>query len=233
MKVAIMQPYFMPYLGYFQLIHAVDTFIFYDDVNFIKKGFIHRNSILVQGEPYQFTIPIFNASQNKLINETSLLLDDHWINRFYKTLEYNYKNASYFEDVFTIINNVFNSKSKTISQLAIKSVKEVCHYLDLKSLFQVSSEMYSECKGLDKADRLISIVKRSGNNHYINAQGGKSLYDKDYFERNDVKLSFIENQLVPYKQFNESFVPNLSIIDVLMFNSKQSVRELLKTYKMY
>ncbi len=230
MSVAIMQPYMFPYLGYFQLIQSVDTFVFYDDVNFINKGFINRNSILVKGNAQAFTIPLKEASQNKLIKEIDILKDGIWLNKFLKTIDYNYKKAPYFKETRNLILETFNQNEIKISELAIQSVKQVCNYLNIDKTFQVSSEMYNNSKGLEKQERLISIIAQSRNNHYINPQGGKALYDKDYFASNNIKLSFIENQLVTYKQFNLVFIKDLSIIDVLMFNSKESIRELLNQY---
>lgn len=232
MRVAIMQPYVFPYIGYFQLIHAVDSFVFYDDVNYIKKGFINRNSILVHGKPHLFTIPLKDVSQHKQINQIDILIDDTWLNQFYKTITHNYKKAPYYEQTLELLETVLHSKKTTISELAITSVMQVCNYLGLKRQFQMSSEVYSESKGMEKSDRLIDISKQSGSDHYINPQGGKALYNKHYFDSKHIKLSFIENELVPYKQFNEPFVSGLSIIDVLMFNSKEEVSKLLNHYKL-
>jgi len=232
MKVAIMQPYFMPYLGYFQLIHSVNTFVFYDDVHYTKKGFINRNSILLNGKAHLFTIPLKDVSQNRLIKDTQILRDIAWSNQFFKTLNHSYKKAPYYEIILDLINDVFDSNPCSVSQLAMQSIKLVCEYLDLNRTFQVSSFMYSSSKELDKADRLINITKQSGNNHYINPIGGKTLYEKDYFASHNIKLSFIKNQLVPYKQFNDVFVGCLSIIDVLMFNSKEQILDMLKKYEL-
>lgn len=230
MTVAIMQPYVFPYLGYFQLIQAVDTFVFYDDVHFIKKGFINRNSILVNSKVHQFTVPLKDASQNKLIKDVEILLDEGWIHKFFKTITYNYKHAPYFETTFAILEKVFNSKTTTISELAIISIEEVCNYLGVDTKFKLSSIDFFESRGLEKADRLIHITKQCGSSQYVNPQGGKLLYSEAYFNQNQVKLSFIENELVPYQQFDSSFVSGLSIIDVLMFNSKPTIKDMLNHY---
>lgn len=232
MKVAIMQPYVFPYIGYFQLIQAVDTFVFLDDVNYIKKGWINRNRILVNNAECMFTVPVKKASQNKLINEIEVVLDSNWVSQFYKTLEQNYSKAPNFNNTFSLIQSIFSSQFNTISDLAITSVKQICLSLDMENNFQISSENYSETKGQEKSERLINITKQCNCNHYINPEGGKTLYRKDYFELNGVALSFIENELLPYKQFNDSFLGGLSIIDVLMFNTKENVIDLLTQYKL-
>jgi len=231
MSIAVMQPYIFPYLGYFQLIDAVDTFVFYDDVHFIKRGWINRNKILVNGAEFLFSIPVVKASQNKLINEIEVNITPKWLQQFYATLTQNYKNAPYFEDVFQLIKKVFSKEYSSISDLAIESVVQISNYLELPTRFEISSERYGASIGMDKADRLISICKKKGSDTYINPSGGKELYYKDYFESKGISLSFIENDLVPYTQFSGDFVQGLSIIDVLMFNSNEATRRLIDNYQ--
>ena len=182
MKVAIMQPYIFPYLGYFQLIKAVDTFVFYDDVNFIKKGWVNRNKILVNGKEGFITVPLKKASQNKLIKDIDVLVDEVWLQQFFKTLEQNYKKAPYFESTYKFIKTVFDKPYKSISELAIHSVMEVSNYLELDTSFKVSSIAYPETKGQERAKRLQQITQLCRSNHYVNPQGGKMLYNKMDFQ---------------------------------------------------
>ncbi|RED48380.1 WbqC family protein [Seonamhaeicola aphaedonensis] len=231
MKIAIMQPYFFPYIGYFQLINAVDEFVFYDDVNFIKKGYINRNMILVNGDSYQFTLPIKKASQNKLINQTEVALSKKWIESFLKTLEFAYKNAPYFKSVYNLVQNVLEEDYKNVSQIAINSVSKVCAYLGLTPYFSLSSRDYSNSKTLKKADRLIAIAREAGKCNYINPIGGQKLYTKTYFKDRGVNLSFLQPETICYSQMQHQFVDSLSIIDVLMFNSKDSILTLLNQRK--
>lgn len=232
MKIAIMQPYIFPYLGYFQLINAVDKFVFYDDVNYIKKGWINRNRILTNNEAMLFTIPVLKASQNKLINEIELGWDEKWKKQFFTTLEQNYKKATYFEQSIDLIKTIFNQPQISIADLTISSIKVVSNYLELKTVFETSSQQYATTKGMEKAARLISICQVNGTDTYINPIGGKELYQKQHFKENGIDLFFIENQLPVYKQFNNDFVAGLSIIDVLMFNSKQEVKKMLNQYQL-
>src|SRR5690554_5438915 len=127
MRIAVMQPYLFPYIGYFQLIQAVDKFVFYDDVNFIKKGWINRNRILINNKDLSFSVPLNKVSQNKTINETFLNLDtfEEWKEKFIKTIGQNYKKAPYFDGVSEVINNILNTKCNTISDLAIESVNTI------------------------------------------------------------------------------------------------------------
>lgn len=231
MKVAIMQPYIFPYLGYFQLISAVDTFVFYDDVNFKKKSFINRNSILVNGHAYTFTIPCRNVSQNKLIKDIQLDFTDKEFEKFFKTLSISYSKAPYFEDVLIILKRCFsNLNNNSISSLAINCIKNISDYLMINVNWKISSEHHSEIKLEKKEDRLIAITKREDATNYINLIGGMELYDKDYFKANGINLFFIKQNAIEYRQNTANFIPSLSIIDVLMFNSKEEINKMLQEY---
>lgn len=234
MKLAIMQPYIFPYIGYFQMIKAVDKFVFYDDVNFIKKGWINRNRILVNGKDFMFTIPLEKTSQNNLILESHIKQEVYteWRNKIYITLEQNYKSSPYYNDTIELITKVFNQNKISISELAIESIKKVSEYLGLNTIFLKSSDNYDN-RGLGRKERLIDICKRENATHYINAIGGQELYSKDSFEENDIKLGFIKPMPISYKQFDNAFLPWLSIIDVLMFNSKEEIILMLDKYELH
>lgn len=230
MTVAIMQPYIFPYIGYFQLIEAVDVFVFYDDVNFIKKGWINRNKILSDGSEYTFTIPLAHASQNKKINELSVVLDTRWKDKFYKHIVATYSKAPYFDSVFELVKKVIESKKDTISELAIFSMELVSTMLGLSTKFLKSSAHFSESTHLKGAERLISICKTLNAQTYINPIGGQDLYDKSFFLDEGISLYFLKSDNASYQQFGKDYVPWLSIIDVLMFNSKDDAKKMLTNY---
>lgn len=230
-KIAIMQPYVFPYIGYFHLIDASCLFVFYDDVNYIKRGWINRNRILLNSRDHMFTIPVSNASQSKLINETSLCIDDKWKDNFNKTLAHSYRKAPFFSSVTDMINSVLSSEHCSISDLAIMSIVSVYEYLGMELTYTRSSTCSPESKGMDKADRLIEISKEQGYKRYVNSPGGASLYSKDYFKSNGIELGFVKSDSVEYKQYANEFVPQLSIIDLLMFNDVKRARELFTKYK--
>lgn len=229
-KIAIMQPYVYPYIGYFHLIEASDRFVFYDDVHYITRGWINRNRILLNGKDYLFTVPVSNASQNRLINETSVAIDDVWKDKFHKTLIHSYGKAPYFSQVVDVIMSVFSARYGSVSDLAIKSVLSVYEYLGMQINYTKSSECSPETKGMDKADRLIEISKRQGYKMCVNAAGGINLYSKDYFEAKGVELGFVKSDPIEYRQYTNDFVPWLSIIDVMMFNDVATIRALLAKY---
>lgn len=233
MKLAIMQPYLFPYIGYFQMIKAVDKFVFYDDVNFIKQGWINRNKILLQGKEFMFTVPLEKANSFCLIKDTSInqRFYENWSLKFIQTINQNYKKAPYFDDTFSIITNVLNQNTTSISELAIESIKQVSEYLELNTLFIKSSETYNN-RSLERQERLIDICKCENTTHYINAVGGMELYNKDDFKKEGIRLDFIKASPIVYKQFNNDFVSWLSIIDVLMFNSKEDIKLMLDSYEL-
>lgn len=229
-RLAIMQPYFLPYIGYFQLVAAVDTFVIYDDVNFIKKGWIHRNNILVNGQANLFTIPLAKVSQNKLINEVALSDDwNDWATKFLKTVEQSYKKAPYFQEVYSLLQNILSTPTQLISELATASIREVANYLELKTEIIPSSAVY-ENTHLKAQERILDICLKEQANHYINPTGGKSLYDKQLFSENGILLNFIQSEKINYPQFKNEFVPWLSMLDILMFNSKGAISQLLENY---
>ncbi|MEX0906260.1 MAG: WbqC family protein [Balneolaceae bacterium] len=228
-SIAVMQPYFFPYIGYFQLIAAVDKFVFYDDVNFIKNGWINRNRLLIHGESKYFTIPCKDVSSNKLIKEIEHSLDDHSKNKLLKKIKFTYSNAPYFEQVFNLIQGLFYKNIKKISDLAVESVVTSSNYIGIECEFSKSSEKYNN-KDLMAADRLIDICKVENMQKYINLIGGKELYDNNYFrQQGDIDLLFLHPEIKEYEQFRNDFIPGLSIIDVMMFNNPEVIKESLLT----
>lgn len=232
MKVAMMQPYLFPYLGYFQLVNAVDVFIFADDVNFIKGGFVNRNKILFHNEEWYLTIPCLQ-SQNKYIKEIQIYKETKgYPKNILRTIQQTYAKAPFFADVFPMLETIFHSEVESISTLAATSVELVSKYLEINVDFKFSSVSFSHTKGQDRSTRLISITKELGGDTYMNPIGGAKIYDKDFFESQGIKLDFLESEAITYPQFKDNFIPNLSIIDVLMFNSIEDVNKLLTKYRL-
>lgn len=226
-KIAIMQPYLFPHIGYWQLIDAVDTFIIYDDVNFISRGYINRNYILVNNQPQRFTLELIKASQNKLINEINIGNNRH---KILKTLEMAYKKAYNFYAIFPIIYDILNKKERNLAKLIAFSIRKLSAYLDLDTSFICSSNIEKNIS-LKGQDKIINICKKFNAKVYINPAGGTTLYDKRKFAKENIRLEFLQPKTVQYKQFNNKFVPNLSIVDVLMFNTKEDVKKILKRYE--
>ena len=226
MKLAIMQPYFLPYIGYFQLINAVDTFVLYDDVNFINKGYINRNSILLNNKAHLFTLELIGASQNKLINQ--IAIGDNK-NKILKTLEHSYKKAPFFKDSFEIIEKIFLNNETNIARFIGDSLVNICNYLEIKTKIIYSSDIEKN-NNLKGQAKILEICKILNAKKYINPIGGLELYNKSDFEKEALNLNFIKTKPITYKQFNNDFVANLSIIDIMMFNSKNDIKKMLKMF---
>lgn len=226
MKLAIMQPYFLPYTGYFQLMAAVDKFVVFDDVNYINRGWINRNHLLLNGKAYTFTLPLCHASQNRLICDHELIEDDRWREKLLRTIEQAYLKAPCYASVAPLVERVINYPSRKLEIFLLNSIYEIANYLDLSTNIVKSSRCYSnaEMKG---EERILDICKKEGATQYFNAIGGESLYKRANFLANGVGLEFIRSKPFSYSQGNNQFVPCLSILDVLMFNKKNEVRKLL------
>ncbi|MES9972001.1 MAG: WbqC family protein [Candidatus Thiodiazotropha sp.] len=231
-KVAIMQPYLFPYVGYFHLIEASDVFVFYDDVNFIKQGWINRNRILVQGNPHTFTIPISNISSNAAIKDSQISINARWRRKFFGTITQAYKNSPNFDPVMELLHDVLNEDTGSISDLAIASILRVYDYLGIAKQFEKASVISPHSHGLGKEQRIAAITKGLGFTSYVNAINGKALYSKQSFKELGIQLSFVKSKNIVYKQFEDEFVPWLSIIDVLMFNGVGEVRDILTQYEL-
>ena len=229
MKLAIMQPYLFPYIGYFQLINAVDKFILYDDVTFIKKGWVNRNNILVNGGKHLFTIPLKNASQNVLIKDLQLAVSEKWKKKFLKTLEHAYSKGPFFEEVFFIVEKVINTKTKFIRDWHLKSFEFINQHLGINTMIVESSTIYKN-KKLKEQRRILDICLQENASNYINPIGGQELYDLKLFMNNGVKMNFLKTEETIYPQFNNDFVPWLTIIDVMVFNGKDGTIKMLNNY---
>ncbi len=220
-KIAVMQPYFLPYIGYFQLINQVDLYVFYDDVAFIKGGWINRTNILLNNSEHLITIPLKNASSFKMINEIEIIAKA--IIKILKTFQMTYHKAPYFGSVYPLIQSIMEYPEENLSLFVENSIIQICKFLGINTEFIRSCDIDFD-KTLKGQDRLIELCKVLGYKNYVNNINGKDLYKKEDFEKENLNLYFFNRKITPYKQFNNEFVPFLSIIDVLMFNDIETVR---------
>ena len=232
MKLAIMQPYFFPYLGYWQMLNAVDKFVIYDDVNFIKGGWINRNNMLINGTSHLFTLPLLETSSYKLINEIKITNNDKQKQKLLKSFEMSYSRAPYKNIVLELINDIVMQRENSLHFFLKYQFEKVFEYLNINTDILISSNI-EKAEALHGQDRVIDICKRLNTIQYINAIGGQNLYNKKVFAKNCIQLNFIKMNEIKYKQFNNEFVPNLSIIDVMMFNSPETIREMLDNYELF
>ena len=224
-RIAVMQPYFFPYLGYYQLFNCVDEFIFFDDANFFKKGFINNNYFVLSGIKTKFTIPIKNASQNRSINQHEYI-KDRLIKKFLKSVYLNYKESKKFQCIFNIINQIFDTDNLNVADLNITTITKIFQYLNINKKFFKSSDILPKGQYKNKT-WIAEICKVREGTTYINSFGGRRLYKADFFKSYDLDLEFLKPNFSKYMQFSKAFIPSLSMIDVLMHNSKEEVRKLL------
>lgn len=228
MKLAVMQPYFFPYVGYFQLIRAVDAFVVLDDVNYIVRGWVNRNYILGPNGKHLLTLPLKGASQNQLINEVEVQDERH---KLLKTLHHAYRRAPLFDAVFPVLEEILSFPEPNLSRFLTHGLKQICGYLDLHPMWQTSSQV-EKPPDLRGQDRILALCETLGATHYINAPGGRSLYEPGAFHARGMELSFLDPDPPPYTQFGAPFTPNLSIIDVMMFNTRDQLRVLLDAWRL-
>lgn len=231
MKVGIMQPYFFPYIGYWQLINAVDKYVIYDDVNFIKGGWINRNKILMNGEAKMIHLKMHGASSNALIKEIEVSEDFIYKKKFLRTIESCYKKAPYFEEVYPVIKDIINEEEINLAKYLEYSIRKICNYLLIDTELIVSSSL-NKNNNLKGQDKVIEICKLLGASEYYNAIGGLELYSDEEFTAQDMKLRFVKTETIKYQQFNNEFVPHLSIIDLMMFNAVTDIKEMLEQYNL-
>ncbi len=230
MKLAVMQPYFLPYIGYWQLISSVDTFVVYDNIQYTKKGWFNRNRILENGHDRLFTIPIKKDSDYLDVHKRFLSADARRENEHtLRIIQVNYKKAPHFADVYPLIEQCFLCPNENLFEYIYNSIRTVCSYLDITTPIVASSTVPID-HTLKAEQKVMAICKAMNADVYINAIGGMELYDKQEFAAQGVALQFIKSRPVEYVQFGNPFVPWLSIIDIVMFNSKDAVRRMLGEY---
>jgi WbqC-like protein len=229
-KVGIMQPYLFPYIGYFQLVAMVDTFVVHDDVQYIKGGWINRNRILVHGQPRYVTLPVRRGPSSLAINER-VFADAFEADKgkVLRRIEDTYRKAPHFEAVLPLIMECLASTERNVSAFVVQALQACCRYLKIETPFVLSSDTvrFDDLKG---QDRVLEINAFLGATHYINTIGGTELYDRDRFMRRGLKLSFLRLRPIAYRQFGGEYVENLSIVDVMMFNSVEQIASLLQEY---
>jgi hypothetical protein len=234
-RLGIMQPYFFPYIGYWQLMNAVDEYLIIDDVNYIKNGYINRNKILVNGEPFNFGVPVKKASQNKLICEHENGLDEAGVENLMTTLKSTYAKAPYFDMVYELVEEILEygltPEGRNLANFLDNANRSTAKALGINTpIYRTSKDVHLD--GEYKRENLVvAICKKRNADEYINAIGGTKLYFQDFFRQNGLGLKFIKtNENINYKQMSDIFVPNLSIIDVMMYCSKEKITELLGQY---
>lgn len=231
MKVAIMQPYFFPYIGYFQLIAASDVFVLHDDVQYIKGGWINRNRILLNGEDRMITLPVQKAAYDLPINARNYVPDPQPYKDIINLVKQAYFKAPFFQQVFPLLSDMLMFADKNVARFNENLIRRIADYLGIKSKIIVSSDMKKD-NSLAGEPRVLEICKRLGAVDYTNPIGGTELYHREVFGEQGVTLHFLEAQNVRYQQYGVTWMPFLSIIDVMMFNSVSEIKNIIGQYKL-
>jgi len=226
MKLAIMQPYFLPYLGYWQLIDTVDCFVIYDDVFYIKNGWVNRNQIMINGNPFYMTVPLEKASQNKRICELETVSAPFWRHKLIKTIRNTYQKSACFSEAFPVIEQIINHEVNDLAGYLLYQLRVLNSFLGITTKIIHSSRCYNN-ESLKGQNRILDICQREHATIYINPEGGKALYNKEPFRKAHIDLKFIVTRQQSYKQRETDFVPNLSIIDMLMELGSSGTRQYL------
>ncbi len=232
MKLAIMQPYFLAYIGYFQLISSVDKFVIGDNLQYTRRGWFNRNKILNNGKEFPFVIPIKKEGSYKNVNLINLAKNSHAERgEILARIKHFYSKAPYYSANYPIIRKIFLHDSSNLFDFIDYSIREITTHLNINTQFILASSLDID-RGKSGYERIIEICKHLNTDIYINPIGGTKLYDKNFFLKEGIELKFIKSKNIVYRQFNHEFVPWLSIIDVLMFNSIEEINEMLNQYEL-
>ncbi len=229
MRIAIMQPYFLPYIGYWQLIAAADQFVILDDVNFINRGWINRNQIVVNKSPAWLTLPLKKASQNKLIHEIEIQDDDGWKNRMVKTLTCSYSKASSFSTAIEFMTEMIQMAQGNLGTYLSDIISRICAKLLITTSIIPTSRVFPK-GGLKGQDRILDICRQLDASQYVNPPGGRELYDPDKFQAQGIQLYFLQTTTTNLDTGMGIGKP-LSILDTLMHNALNEIRQAVADFE--
>lgn len=228
MKAGIMQPYFLPYIGYFQLIQAVDVFVLYDNIKYTKRGWINRNRYLAAGRERPFSLPLKKDSDYLDVRER-LLADDFDPAKILNGIQEAYRKAPCFQSAMPVLRDILLYEDRNLFSYILHAVTRICRHLGIDTSIVISSQVPAD-HNLAGEQRVIAICQALGADTYINPPGGRTLYNSEHFAENGLRLKFIDPVLRPYPQLASHFSAGLSVIDVIMNNDHQMLTELLSHY---
>ena len=227
MRLGVMQPYFFPYLGYFDLINRTDTWVVFDTVQYISRGWMNRNRILHQNRAdWQYiNMPVKKHAQTAPITSIEIADDPKWKDRILGQLIHYRKHAPYYQEVTALLEGCFSTSTTSLSQLNVETLERVCAYLDIPFNYQYSSELALDLDSVEGAEaKVLAIAETLGATEYINPSGGRDLYNPDNFSRAGIQLHFQAFESFAYSCGGYTFIPNLSIVDVMMWNPPDAIK---------
>jgi hypothetical protein len=223
MKLGIMQPYLLPYIGYFQLIAAVDVFVVYDNIQYTKKGWINRNRLLQDGTDLMFSVPLKKGSDYLEVRERSLA-ETFDRRKLLNQFRENYRRAPFFASTWPLLEQIIGHADDNLFRYIHNSIVQLCAHLSLETQVRISSDINID-HTLRGQDKVIAINQALCASVYRNAIGGLDLYSREAFRDQGIEVQFIKSRPLEYAQFGKPFVPWLSIVDVLMFNSVETIKD--------
>ena len=234
MKVAIMQPYFFPYIGYFSLIQYTNKFVIFDKVQFIRHGWIERNRILKPNNGWQYIkVPLFKHHRDILIKDIEIKNSEPWKEKIKAQLIHYKKRSPFYNECMDVVSTSLSIQTNSIVELNKNILNIVCNYLNIPLNLDIFSKMDIQIEDVKEADEwALKITKSMGFIEYVNPIGGIEFFNKEKYIQNNIKLTFLKNNLNDYKQNREFFEPGLSIIDVMMFNDKESIHKMLNNFEL-
>lgn len=222
MRVVILQPSFLPWRGYFDLIHKADIFVFYDDVQYDKRGWRNRNKIKTVDGTEWLTVPVETVGKYlQLIKDTKIDNTQNWKRKHLNAIQYSYHKAPFYSEYIDFFNDIYSRNWDNICELDIYTTKEISRFLGINTKFIRSSEFFTEGK---KTDRLINICKHLGATRYLSGPAAKDYIEDDKFENNNIILEYQEYSYPEYPQLFGKFEPHVSIVD-LLFNCGSAAGE--------
>lgn len=233
MKLVLMQPYFFPYIGYFTLIKHSDVFVVFDTAQYIRRGWVHRNRIIgSSGEPVYVNASILKAPQSTPIHQIELNSTSKWKQEFYKKMEVYKTVAPHYPEVYQLMEDCLNRPVSSLSDLNVYALKEISNYLGISQNITRLSELEVEFKDVQEPDDWgLEVSQYYGVDTYINAPGGQEFYNKEKYKKKGIEMFFYKTKLTPYDQKLSGFQPGLSIIDVMMFNTKQEIHQMIDDFE--
>ena len=228
-----MQPYFLPYLGYYSLIKYSAQWIVFDPVQFIRHGWIERNRILKPAEGWQYiSVPLQKYNRDTLIKDIRIRKEEDWQNKILRQVEH-YKKAPFYQQVISLLDESFRIDTDSISVLDAHMLKATCNYLNIPFNYQIFSEMNLDIEPVsDAGDWALQISKALKATQYVNPPGGMELFSREKFEEAGVDLVFLKTNLSEYPQRRKVFESGLSILDVMMFNSAEEINVMLDDFQL-
>ena len=229
-SVAIMQPSLFPYLGYFQLMHHVDQFVVFDTAQYIRRGWINRNRILLDQKPHTFTLPVRKAPRDKLIADMLLATDSKAVSKLLHTIHVAYREAPHFDSTYAMVESILESTESSLCIRLVDQLQQILTHLNIDTQIKLASEI-EEGSVEGAENRILGMCETLGATTYINPWNGQNLYSPKRFHERNIRLGFLEMQVVPYPQTVTEFVSHLSIVDVMMYCSVEEVHRLLSQYR--